>query len=321
MSSLHVRVAAIRNEATDIASFELIPDSGQALPVFAAGAHIDVMLPGLPVRQYSLCNAPGETHRYRIAVLKEPNSRGGSRHLHERVSVGDALVISEPKNHFALEPSAKRTLLLAGGIGVTPLLAMADALTAAGSPFEMHYCARNRNRMAFVDALSSEKFRDRVYLHLDDGDDEQKLELGSLLDGRGADDHLYVCGPTGFLDWVKASALAAGWPDEAIHTEYFSGTVQQLDTDSDFEIEVQETGQVVKVAKGQTALDAMLGAGIDVPNSCTEGVCGMCMTQVAEGHPDHRDQFLTAAERARNDSFMPCCSRSKTPRLVVACDY
>lgn len=321
MNRLRVRVAAIRTEAIDIASFELVRDDGGVLPPFEAGAHVDVMLPGLPARQYSLCNKPGETRRYVIAVLKEPNSRGGSRHLHEKVSVGDILFISEPKNHFGLDPTARRTLLLAGGIGVTPLYAMANSLAAKGADYEMHYCARSRDRMAFAGALSDECFRGRVHLHLDDGEDDQKLALGPLLAGRMTGDHLHVCGPAGFLDLVKASAAAAGWPQDAVHTEYFSGTVEQFETDSDFDIAVEDTGQVVRVAKGQTALDAMLEAGIDVPNSCTEGVCGMCMTPVKDGVPDHRDQFLTAAERARNDVFMPCCSRSRTPRLVVSADY
>jgi vanillate O-demethylase ferredoxin subunit len=321
MKLLHVRVTAIRTEAIDIASYELVGDDGRELPPFAAGAHVDVMLPGLPARQYSLCNRPGETRRYVIAVLKEANSRGGSRHLHEKVSVGDTLLISEPKNHFGLEPTARKTLLLAGGIGVTPLFAMAQTLAEKGADFEMHYCARGRERMAFAEQLSADSYRGRVHLHLDDGADEQKLALDPLLRSRAPGDHLYVCGPTGFLDWVKASALAAGWPEDAVHTEYFAGTVEQLETDSGFEIAVEESGQVVRVAKGQTALDAMLQAGIDVPNSCTEGVCGMCMTQVRSGVPDHRDQFLTAAERARNDVFMPCCSRATTPRLTVSVDY
>lgn len=321
MDSLQVRIAAIRKEATDIASLELISEDGQALPAFEAGAHVDVMLPGLPLRQYSLCNPPWETHRYVVAVLKEPESRGVSRHIHERVSVGDTLLISRPKNHFALEPSAKRTLLLAGGIGVTPLLAMAESLAANGANFEMHYCARSRDRLAFTEILSAERFRGRVHLRLDDGPEEQRLTLGPLLAGRGPQDHLYICGPTGFIQYVKSSALSAGWPDDAIHTEHFSGTVEQLETDSDFEIEIEGSGQVVTVAKGQTALDALLNAGFDVPNSCTEGVCGMCMTQVVKGTPDHRDQFLTAAERSRNDTFMPCCSRSKTPRLVIVNEY
>ena len=321
MNSLQVRVAAIRKEATDIASLELVREDGQALPAFEAGAHVDVMLAGFPARQYSLCNPPGETHRYVIAVLKEPESRGVSRHIHERICVGDALLISEPKNHFALEPSATRSLLLAGGIGVTPLLAMAESLAARGASFEMHYCARSRDRLAFADVLSAERFRERVHLRLDDGPEDQKLALGPLLAGREPQDHVYICGPTGFIAWVKSSVLAAGWPDDAIHTEHFSGIVEQRETDSDFEITIQDSGQTVTVAKGQTALDALLNAGLDVPNSCAEGVCGMCMTRVVEGIPDHRDQFLTASERSRNDTFMPCCSRSKTSRLVIANDY
>ncbi|WP_185804958.1 PDR/VanB family oxidoreductase [Pontivivens nitratireducens] len=321
MSSLLVKVASIRNEAEGIASYELVRADGHALPAFDAGAHIDVFLPGLPAKQYSLCSCPGETDRYRIAVLKEPESRGGSRHMHEKLSTGDTLTIGLPKNHFALVPEARRSLLVAGGIGVTPLLAMAETLSAEGADFEMHYCARSRSRLAFAELLSEQRFQGRVHLHLDDGPEDQKLALPALLAARDAGDHLYICGPTGFLNWVRDTARQAGWPDEAVHTEYFSGTVEQMDTDTGFEIEIQETGQVICVEKGQTALSALLDAGLDIPNSCTEGVCGMCMTQVAEGTPDHRDQFLTTAERQANDVFMPCCSRAKSNRLVISNDY
>ncbi|RFU14362.1 oxidoreductase [Rhodobacteraceae bacterium W635] len=321
MSSFLVKVAAIRNEAEGIASYELVSLDDHPLPHFEAGAHIDVFLPGLPAKQYSLCSRPGRTDRYRIAVLKEPDSRGGSRHMHEKLSTGDTLTIGTPKNHFSLVPGARRSLLLAGGIGVTPLLAMAETLTAQGAEFEMHYCARSRHRMAFAEELSEHRFRGRVHLHLDDGPDDQKLALPVLLAGYSDGDHVYICGPTGFLDWARETARQAGWPEEAVHTEYFSGTVEQLETDTGFEIEIQETGQVVQVEKGQTALTALLEAGIDVPNSCTEGICGMCMTQVMDGTPDHRDQFLTTSEREGNDIFMPCCSRAKTHRLLISNDY
>lgn len=318
MSTLHVRVAAIRKEAEGIASFELVSEDGAALPGFEAGAHVDVLLPGLPARQYSLCNTPGQTHRYQIAVLKEPASRGGSRHMHEKISQGDRLCIGVPRNHFPLVADTRRALLVAGGIGITPLLAMAETLAARRAAFELHYCARSLDRAAFADRLTEPHLEPHVHLHLDDGPDAQRLDPARLLAGRKAGDHLYICGPGGFLDWMRAAAAATGWPDDAVHTEYFSGTVERRDTDSDFEIEVQSTGQIVHVAKGQTALDALLAAGLDVPNSCAEGVCGMCMSEVIEGTPDHRDQFLTAAERARGDTFMPCCSRAASPRLTIS---
>lgn len=320
MTALRVRVAAVERVATDILAFELAPESGGALPDFAAGAHVDVELPGGITRQYSLCNPPGETHRYCIAVLKEPASRGGSRHLHEAVRPGDLLTISAPKNHFALRPTTGRSLLIAGGIGVTPLLAMAESLSQAGADWRMHYCARSADRMAFVGRLAEEpRFAGRVALHRDDGAAAQALRPADALTGRGAQDQLYICGPGGFLDWVKAAALAEGWPEDAIHTEYFSATVEHRDTDGGFEIEVD--GQILRVGAAQTALDALLAAGFDIPNSCAEGVCGMCMTPVLEGVPDHRDHFLTEAERARNDHFMPCCSRAQSPRLKISVDY
>lgn len=321
MSVLEMRVAAIRREAEGILGFDLVPVAGTGLPPFTAGAHIDVMLPGLPARQYSLCNAPQDAHCYQIAVLREPASRGGSRYLHEQVKVGDRLMISAPKNHFELAPTPGHSLLIAGGIGVTPILAMAEALAARGDAFTLHYCARSQDRMAFAGRLAAAPYRDRVHVHLDDGPAQQRLQPDAVLASPRADDHLYICGPSGFLDWVKGAALTHGWPEDRIHTEYFSGTVDQRDSDCAFEIEIAGTGQLVTVAKGQTALDALLDAGIDVPNSCTEGVCGMCMTPVRAGTPDHRDQFLTAAERARNDCFMPCSSRALSGRLVIAPDY
>lgn len=321
MTRLQVRVASVQRAAQDILAFELEPEAGNALPPFTAGAHIDVELPGLPARQYSLCNAPGERHRYRIAVLKEPASRGGSLHLHEAVKVGDALTISAPKNHFELRPTPGRSLLMAGGIGVTPLLAMAQTLNAEGADWAMHYCARSADRMAFAEALSAAPFSAHLRFHLDDGAAAQRLDPEGLLAGRQPEDQLYVCGPSGFIDWVMAAARAAGWPEAAIHREYFSASVEQRDGDSAFEIEIAPTGQRITVAAGQTALDALLAAGLDIPNSCTEGVCGMCMTPVLAGTPDHRDHFLTEGERALNDHFMPCCSRAKTPNLQIACDY
>ncbi|MCB1391147.1 MAG: oxidoreductase [Rhodobacteraceae bacterium] len=321
MVEFTVRVAAVRHEAEGIVSLELVAPDGGALPAFSAGAHVDVLLPGLPARQYSLCNPPSETHRYQIAVLREPASRGGSRHLHECVTVDDVLTLGGPRNHFPLAPEARRSLLIAGGIGITPLLAMAEALSTAGARFDLHYCARSRDRMAFAGRLATAPYRDRVHLHLDDGPSAQHLEVAKVLAAPLPGDHLYVCGPSGFLDWIRRAAAAEGWPEERVHTEYFSGQVDQRDDDAAFEIEVQDTGLIVPVAKGQTALNALLAAGIDVPHSCEEGVCGMCMTQVLDGTPDHRDQFLTAGERKRNDCFMPCCSRALSARLVVTADY
>ncbi|HSV79889.1 MAG TPA: PDR/VanB family oxidoreductase [Ramlibacter sp.] len=316
-ATFSVKVAAKNLEASDICSFELTARDGQVLPTFEAGAHIDVFLPSQPARQYSLCNDPTETHRYVIGVLRAEDSRGVSRALHDDIEAGMLLDISSPKNHFGLVPAAGRTLLLAGGIGVTPILSMAEALCRQGANFELHYACRTRARAAFLDRIAAAPYAGRTHFWFDD-EHGKPLDLPELLTHPSADDHVYICGPTGLLEAARKAAHEAGWNPDHVHYEYFSGGVLQTESDTEFELEVAETGQVVTVAKSQSALDALLECGIDIPCSCEEGVCGMCLTAVRSGTPDHRDKFLTDAERARNDSFMPCCSRAKSGRLVIS---
>lgn len=316
MSELVVRVEHRKDEADGICSFELVPDQGAALPPFSAGAHIDVhVAPGL-VRQYSLCNDPAETNRYRIAVLREPASRGGSAGMHERVRVGDRIRVGAPKNHFPLAP-AQRSLLLAGGIGVTPMLAMAQTLHRAGSAFEMHYCGRSLHRMAFVDELMRSPFAAQVQVHTDDGAPAQRLDTEQVLAQPDADTHLYVCGPSGFMDHVLDTARRLGWPDDRLHREYFAGAVTATENDAPFDVRVASRGLVLRVPANQRVIDVLAAHGVDVPVSCESGVCGTCLTRVLEGTPDHRDSYLTDSERQANDQFMPCCSRAHSPLLVL----
>jgi len=313
---LNVRVARKHVEAVDICSFELVSVEGSALPAFAAGSHIDVGLSNGLTRQYSLCNDPTESHRYVIGVLKDPSSRGGSRAMHEQVREGDVLRISAPKNHFPLRDGARRHLLLAGGIGVTPLLCMAERLAAAGEDFALHYCTRSRTRAAFVDRIGSAAFASSVTFHFDD-EPARKLDLDALIGVPQAGVHLYVCGPRGFMDWVLGTARARGWPPEQLHFEYFGADVAKLESDGSFEVQFARSGRVVVVTKDQTVLEALTQAGVDVPFSCEQGVCGTCVTRVLAGEPEHRDMFLTPDEQAANDRFAPCCSRSKSARLVL----
>lgn len=314
-NELTVRVARRVQEAEDICSFELVPHESDALPAFTAGAHIDVHVgPGL-IRQYSLSNDPSERHRYRIAVLRESTSRGGSAGMHHRVQAGDVLRVSAPRNHFALA-AAPRSLLLAGGIGVTPILAMARALHAQGSPFEMHYCGRSATRMAFLHEIKSSDFSDRVALHADDVP-AQKFDAQRVLVDPREDTHLYVCGPTGFMDHVLETARRQGWPEVQLHREYFAGHVTASATDGSFEVRIASTGLRCQVSAGQTVIEVLAAHGVEIPTSCEAGVCGTCLTRVLEGTPDHRDTFLTDAERAANDQFTPCCSRANSPVLVL----
>ncbi|MFY8103844.1 MAG: PDR/VanB family oxidoreductase [Ramlibacter sp.] len=314
MSDIQVQVLARRVEAEGICSYELARADGGALPAFSAGSHIDVHLPGGLVRQYSLCNDDQETHRYRIAVLRDTASRGGSIAMHERVQPGDTLTISAPRNHFPLV-AAPFSLMLAGGIGITPLLCMAQRLAATGRDFRLHYCTRSLSRTAFRDSVAA--FGDHARLHLDDGDAAQKLDLPAALAAAPSDSRLYVCGPTGFIDFVVSTAKAAGWPADHIHLEYFGAAPKDTSGDKAFEVRIASTGQTCTVPADKTVVAALQEQGVEVLVSCEQGVCGTCLTRVLEGECDHRDMYLTDDEKAHNDQFLPCCSRARSPLLVL----
>jgi vanillate monooxygenase ferredoxin subunit len=309
-----VRVAGTAIEAAGIRSFELVAEDGALVP-FSAGSHIDVHVGGV-VRQYSLCNDPQENHRYVIAVLKDPASRGGSIAMHS-VEAGQSLTISDPKNHFALAAEARHSLLFAGGIGITPILGMAQRLAAVNASFDLHYCARSADSAAFSGRIRESSFAGRTAFHFDDGPEAQKLHpaeaIGAPQEGR----HLYVCGPTGFMDWVLGTARELGWPEANLHREYFASAPVDTTNDGGFEVQIASSGAVIRVAADQTVVAALSSAGIQVPISCEQGVCGTCLTRVIEGTPEHRDMYLTADEQARGDCFTPCCSRAKSARLVL----
>lgn len=312
-----VRVARKTIEALDICSFELVSADASTLPAFSAGSHIEVHLPNDITRQYSLCNDSEESHRYLIGVLKDPTSRGGSRAMHESVDEGDTLKISAPKNHFALAHEARSSLLLAGGIGITPILCMAERLANAGGDFDLHYCARTRERMAFHDRIQRSAFSGKTRFHFDNGDAAQRLQLDALLAAPRPGTHLYVCGPKGFMDAVLAKARAAGWPQAQLHYEFFAAEIVKSESDESFEVQIASSGKIVRVGSDITVTQALASAGIEVPTSCEQGVCGTCLTRVLEGEPDHRDMYLSPDEQKANDQFLPCCSRAKSPRLVL----
>lgn len=315
--NLQVRVARKAQEALDIVTLELVSADGRALPSFSAGSHVDVQLPGGITRQYSLCNDPKETHRYLIGVLRDPASRGGSAAVHDSLKEGDLLQISAPRNHFPLAHDAKQHLLLAGGIGVTPILCMVERLAITGAAFEMHYATRAPERTAFRARIAASSFADRVHFHYDNGDAAQKLDLNALLANPQAGTHLYVCGPRGYMDAVLGTARAAGWPESQLHYEFFGAEVTKSDNDAGFEIKLASSGRIVMVPKDQTVTQALAAAGVEVMVSCEQGVCGTCLTRVLEGVPEHKDSYLTPEEQAANDQFTPCCSRSRTPQLVL----
>jgi vanillate O-demethylase ferredoxin subunit len=318
LPQLRVTVARKACVGDGICSFDLVAQDGTALPAFSAGAHIDVSLPGGLVRQYSLCNPPGETHRYQIGVLRDTASRGGSATLHEAVHEGQALTISPPRNHFPLAAGATKSLLLAGGIGITPLLSMAERLAAEGATFELHYAARSRAKAAFIERLTSAPYADKVTLHLSDEGAAQRLDLPALLAAPQPGTHLYVCGPQRFMDAVLAEARAQGWPESQLHWERFANAAADpRDSDEAFEVELAASGRVIVVPRGGTIVQALSAAGVYVMTSCEQGVCGTCLTRVVSGTPDHRDAYLTPEEQAANDQMLLCCSRAKTARLVL----
>ncbi|UUQ65330.1 PDR/VanB family oxidoreductase [Pseudomonas fuscovaginae UPB0736] len=294
---------------------DLIRRDGTPLPMFDAGAHVDLHIgPGL-VRQYSLCSNPADQSVYRLGILKDPASRGGSVGVHDTLHEGREVQISTPRNLFPLAAQARRSILLGGGIGITPMIAMAHTLQAAGQDFELHYCGRERGRSAFLAELADSPFAAKVFTHFDNEGPEQRLDLAKVL-GRGeAGAHLYTCGPAGFMDWVIQGARDLGYTEEHIHKEYF-----QVEVDSSgasFDVVAARSGKTVQVAEGQSILAALAQAGIKIEMSCEQGVCGTCLCDVLEGEPDHRDVYLTDEEKAGNDQILVCCSRAKSKTLVL----
>jgi len=316
MSQLAVKVTQTCIEAQDIASFELTSADGSMLPPFDAGAHIDVHIRDGLIRQYSLCNDPSERHRYVFGVLRDPNSRGGSIAMHEEMVEGKVVQISAPKNHFPLA-QAKRSLLFAGGIGVTPILSMAESLEKAGGDFEMHYCSRSLERTAFHERIARSAFAGKVQFHFDTGAADQKLDIENVMAQVSPETHLYVCGPGGFIDFVVNAAKQRGWSSERIHFEYFSAALQDTSSDRPFDVRLAGSGKTYTIPANKTVIAVLAEHGIELPVSCEQGVCGTCITRVKEGIPDHRDMYFTDEEHAMNDQFTPCCSRAKSAVLVL----
>ena len=315
---LTVRVARIARQTPEILSFELVHPAGRALPGYQAGAHIDVHMPGGFSRQYSLaCDAGGDGRvaaRYLIGVKREAAGRGGSASMHGRVREGDLLPISAPRNSFPVRAGARRHLLLAGGIGLTPLLAMAQALARAGADFTLCLFVRGAEHLAFAEALREPLLAPHLRLHFDAPQAPQKIDLRQLLAAREADTQLYVCGPAGFMQAVRDAA--ADWPEDAVHSEYFAAPAEAAGAGGKpFVLHLARRGIRVPVAGDQSAVDALHAVGIDIPVSCEQGLCGTCVVGAEGEGAEHRDVCLTRSERAHKVAL--CCSRAKGEDLVV----
>ena len=310
--TLTLRVDQVRDEAAGIRSFVLVDPKGGSLPPFTVGGHIDLHLPNGMMRSYSLFNDQDEHSRYEIAVARDANSRGGSILLHDTVEVGQLIEVGLPRNHFPLSEGPHPSVLIAGGIGITPILAMARRLLAQKRDFALHYAARSRLTAAFVETLA--EFGDRVRMHFDD-ERGTVLDVAEIAAQAASDAHLYCCGPKPMLDAFQM-ACAAREP-ETIHIEQFTADVAAKSPGDTFTVHLMKSKQSFEVLAGETILDVLLRNGIDVPYSCMEGTCGECQVKVSGGLPDHRDVVLTKKKRAENSVMMICCSRSFSPALTL----
>ena len=316
-STLQLQIKQIRWEATDIYAFELVHPQGQALPAFSAGAHIDVHIGDGLIRQYSLSNDPQETHRYVIGVLRDEAGRGGSRAFTGNARVGQMIQVSTPRNNFALAANAQHTLLLAGGIGITPLKSMAHALSHAGSSFALHYCVRSDDRIAFQTELAA---LPDTQCHVDGGDPSQGLNIAALLATPQEGTHVYFCGPPGFMKACKAAT--AHWPAAQVHSEHFQAPVadapaspNQAAGDGSFVAQIASTGQTIAVAAHQSLVDALAGEGIEIATSCISGLCGTCKVGYVSGDVEHNDHILGADEQSQ--CLTACVSRARSGVLVL----
>tara|TARA_R110002072_G_scaffold1162_2_gene9622 strand:- start:2470 stop:3486 length:1017 start_codon:yes stop_codon:yes gene_type:complete len=315
-STLTLRLNAVTYEAEDILGFEFVDPAGTPLPAFTAGAHIDVQIAAGLTRQYSLAGDPADRDRYLIAVLNDPAGRGGSRAMHETLRPGQLVKASKPRNLFPLAADAEHHLLLAGGIGVTPMMAMIEELERGGVDWELHYCTRAPEKTAFARRLSPHVAAGRAHIHHDGGDPAKGLDIAELLRSPAPGTHLYYCGPTGFM--AAVSEAAAGWPDGTVHFEYFAAPAGDKPDAGDnraFQIQIKRTGEILDVPADKTIVDVLRDAGHYVDTSCEDGFCGTCLTPFSGGDPDHRDTVLDNDDRKRY--VLICCSRAKTSPLIL----
>jgi len=316
---LHLKIKQIRQEASGIHSFELVSEDGNPLPPFDAGSHLDLHLPSGIIRQYSLSNDPAEINRYVVGILRDEQGRGGSKEVHEVFRVGDSLLASYPRNHFQLDESAKKVILLAGGIGITPLKSMGHRLKSLGIPFELHYCARAQENIAFSQELLGLSDSGEVQFHLDGGIPANGLQISKMIQDLEAGTHLYYCGPAGFM---KACAQATkGRSDLHVHFEHFKASEKEggntrLESDAgELAIQIQSTGQRMAIARSESLIVVLAKMGFQISTSCQSGLCGTCKTRYISGDVDHGDCILSDAEHA--EYLTPCISHIKRGTLVL----
>jgi ferredoxin-NADP reductase len=313
-------VTSVSPIAEGVMSIELRPAMGTSLPEFSAGAHVDIHLPhaAAPLtRQYSICSDPADATRYLLAVALEPGGRGGSRYVHEHLRAGQVVEISRPRNNFPLVEDARHSILVAGGIGVTPLVAMARRLSALGRPWTLYLCARTPARAAFLrEAIDLP--HGQVVPVFDGVPGMASLDLQRVVAAAEAGTHFYCCGPRPMME-AFGRATAALQPSH-VHTEWFaapSAPAHKPASDESFEVHLQKSGKVLRVATDESLLDALLRGGVPIASSCRDGICGTCEVRVISGTPEHRDCVLSTEDAARGDRMLPCVSRCRGDKLVL----
>ena len=310
---LRLQVTRIEEVANGIKNFRLEPISGQ-LPSAQPGAHVDVYLPNGMIRQYSLINGPGQTDHYSIAVKHVAHSTGGSEAMHTTLKTGDVIAASPPRNNFSLRRDAQHTYLIAGGIGITPLLSMARALHQAKLPFSLHYFAAAETDVIFKPELDS--LFGTVQYHIALSAEQVQTTLREQLKTSDPHHHVYLCGPAAMLSAARKIASEQGWADSHVHFEYFKNTTE-THTRSSFKVDLARSGLSLSVPAGKTLLEVLRENHVAVPSSCEQGACGTCRVSVLNGIPDHQDVYLNAAEKARGDCLMSCVSRASSDALVL----
>jgi phthalate 4,5-dioxygenase reductase component len=310
-----MKLRVTRNDAIadGINLFEFRDAGGSELPQFSAGAHIAIHVPNGMLRKYSLCNDPAERDRYQVAVKREVNGRGGSCSLIDDVKSGDELTVVAPVNDFGLPPRAQDFLFIAGGIGVTPMMAMIRQVIAEGKRFRLFYCTRSPETTAFLEELSAPQFKDMVMIHYDQGDPSRSLDLRPILAERKNREHLYCCGPRPLMEAVRA--MTDHWSPTAVHFEAFSEAETHKPDDKPFKVRLARSGTVLDVSTSTTILEVLREHGLEVPSSCETGTCGTCRTKLLAGEADHRD--LVLAEHERKDTIMICVSRARGDEITI----
>jgi phthalate 4,5-dioxygenase reductase subunit len=310
-----MKLRVTRNDtiADGINLFEFRDAGGSELPQFSAGAHITIHVPNGMLRKYSLCSDPAERDRYQVAVKREVNGRGGSCSLIDDVKAGDELAVVAPVNDFGLPRRAQDFLFIAGGIGVTPMVAMIRQVMAEGKRFRLYYCTRSPETTAFREELSAPQFKDMVTIHYDQGDPSRSLDLRPILAERKNREHLYCCGPRPLMEAVRA--MTDHWSPTAVHFEAFSEAETHKPDDKPFKVRLARSGTVLDVSTSMTILEVLREHGLEVPSSCETGTCGTCRTRLLAGEADHRD--LVLAEHERKDTIMICVSRARGDEITI----